>query len=104
MFLRTCELSRFLLSNSVIKRFSKALRRMNTTEMETKVEEPMRIRKKSMNCCQVLSVDKLTVFSPASVIAETQKNNESTKLTLLEGVDEPQNIMADRRVVNIKYA
>lgn len=61
------------------------------------------INKKRMICCHVFSVDKLTVLSPASVIAETVRKSESMNRTLRGGVDEPQKMIAAKRVVTMKY-
>ena len=90
--------------------------------------EPMKMRQNSMNCCQVLSSLRLTVFKPlipklvtgqvehdthanvrkdgrenthASVIALTQRKSESVKGTGVV-VEEAQNMTAARRHVKMK--
>jgi len=50
----------------------------------------------------VFNVLRLTVFKPAKVMADTVKNKLSVKLTLRNGVDEPQKMIADIRHVRIK--
>lgn len=62
------------------------------------------ISKKSMTCWKVFKSDRLTVLRPASVMALTQRNRESVKLTLLAGVEAPQKMTADTRHVMKKYA
>lgn len=74
-----------------------------------------------MSCWKVLRVERLIVFKPlqarsagqnretfhstyASVIALIVRKSEFVKLTLLGGVDEPQNIIAAIRHVKMKYA
>ena len=45
---------------------------------------------------------RFTVLSPASVMADTVRKRELVKLTLLNGVLEPQKIKAVRRLVRMK--
>jgi len=89
--------------NSSSNLFSKALRLTWTTKAETQIDEPSIINKKSMICCHVLRVERLTVLRPASVIAETVRKSESMKRTLRGGVDDPQKIMPEMREVKMKY-
>jgi hypothetical protein len=62
------------------------------------------IRTNSIICWKVLSCDRLTVLSPARVIALTVRNRESVKDTcrVRGGVDEPQNITALIKHVKMK--
>jgi hypothetical protein len=76
---------------------------MWTTNALTKMALPSIINRNNKNCWNVFNVLRLTVLSPASVIAETVRNRESVKLTLRKGVLEPQKITADRRHVRRKY-
>ena len=64
--------------------------------------DPNMIRTKRRICWKVLSVDRLMVFRPASVMALTVRNNESVKLTLRAGVEEPQKMMAEIKQVPMK--
>lgn len=64
--------------------------------------EPIMIRKNSMNCWNVLSSDRFTVFNPVKVMALTQRKTESVKLTLRAGVEAPQKMMAEMRHVKMK--
>jgi hypothetical protein len=48
------------------------------------------MRKNSRTCWNVFSVDRLTVFRPARVMALTVKNSESMYRTLWAGEDVPQ--------------
>ena len=73
------------------------------TKPDTKIAEPMMMRKKSMICWTVFKVDRLTVFRPANVMALTTKKSESVNVTLLGGVAMPQNIHADTSVTIKKY-
>jgi len=49
-------------------------------------------------------VERLIVFNPAKVIADTVRNKESVKLTLRNGVAALQKITAEMRLVKMKYA
>ena len=72
------------------------------TNAEIKIAEPPRIRKRRIICCQVFKVERFTVFNPASVIALTHRKRESVKLTLWDGVEDPQNMTAEKRPVKMK--
>jgi len=67
------------------------------------MDDPSMIKKRSMICCHVFRVERLTGLRPASVIAETVRYSESMKRTLRGGVDEPQKMIAVIRVVTMKY-
>ena len=60
------------------------------------------MRRKSMTCWKVFSVDRLIVFRPAKVMALTVRNKASMNLTLRAGVAAPQNITAEMRHVATK--
>lgn len=64
--------------------------------------DPMMMRKKSMNCCHVFKVDRLTVFKPASVIALAVRKKLSVKLMLPKGVADPHRIKPVSRDVKMK--
>lgn len=49
-----------------------------TTDPETNIAEPARISSSKISCWNVFSVDRLTVFKPASVIADVVRNKLST--------------------------
>lgn len=60
-----------------LKRFSKECLRAKTVQMDTQMELPSTIRSQSMICCQVVIWLRLTVFRPASVMAEMTRNKLS---------------------------
>jgi hypothetical protein len=62
------------------------------------------MRKNSRTCWNVFRVDRLTVFSPARVIALTVKKSESMYLTLRSGVEAPQKIAEVTKHTPMKYA
>lgn len=64
--------------------------------------DPAIIRNNSRICWKVFSVDRLTVFRPARVIALTVKNNASMYRTLWAGVELPQRIAEVTRVTPMK--
>jgi len=95
----------FLRSSTTMLNFlSKAFLLICTTKADTKMADPSMIKTNRMNCWNVFKADRLTVLSPAKVIALTHRNRLSVKLTLRAGVEDPQKMMALRREVPIKYA
>jgi hypothetical protein len=62
----------------------------------------MNIRRKSITCWNVLSVERLTVFRPANVMALTTRKRASVKWTLFAGVEAPQNMTALKMQVQRK--
>lgn len=93
---------RFRSSTIDLNRRSNALRRTKMTAHEMDIGDPSRSSKKRMNCWKVLSSDRLTVFKPVMVIAETTRKRESMYLTFFAGVEEPQKTMLTNRHTPMK--
>lgn len=85
-----------------LNRSSNAFLRTATTNEETNMAEPRIISRNRRTCWNEFKVDKLTVFSPASVIADTARNKQSMNLTLRDGVELPHSTTAKVRDVIMK--
>ena len=70
---------------------------------DTRIADPSIIKRNKTNCWKVFSVERLTVFKPASVMADTARNKASINARLLGGVEEPHSMIPDTRHTARKY-